>query len=188
MARARARFRRDDGEHMPPPESCPENSPWNPLRVITRSATTCDGTSPPTLEAWCPSENPAVTLPRHHGLMACCIDAGHPEKHPADPRPPCDSRIREWNKLQYPLVSMSIPSAQTSWTEASFDERVKIHQQHRDYTHGMLWFLKTDERVPARMRNEMARDGFCKDEWQAPHQPVLFTWTTPSHSGQRHPL
>jgi hypothetical protein len=30
----------------------------------------------------------------------------------------------------------------------------------------MLWFLKTDERVPAKMRDEMAQYGFCKDQWQ----------------------
>ena len=30
----------------------------------------------------------------------------------------------------------------------------------------MIWFLRTDARVPERMRREMARYGLCKDEWQ----------------------
>ena len=29
----------------------------------------------------------------------------------------------------------------------------------------MLWFLKTDPRVPKHIRDEMAPYGFCKDEW-----------------------
>jgi hypothetical protein len=60
---------------------------------------------------------------------------------------------------------MSIPGAQTSWAEATFEEREAIHQKYRDYTHGMLWFLKTDLRVPKHIRDEMAPYGFCKDEW-----------------------
>jgi hypothetical protein len=73
---------------------------------------------------------------------------------------------RELNNCQFSFVSMSIPGAQTAWAEASFEERERIHRQYRDYTHGMLWFLKSDERVPATMRDEMAQYGFCKDEWQ----------------------
>jgi hypothetical protein len=29
----------------------------------------------------------------------------------------------------------------------------------------MLWFLKSDPRVPEHIRDEMAPYGFCKDEW-----------------------
>jgi hypothetical protein len=73
---------------------------------------------------------------------------------------------RECNNRQFSYVSMSIPGAQTPWAEASFEERKAIHRQYQEYTHGMLWFLKTDERVPQNMREEMAQFGFCKDEWQ----------------------
>jgi hypothetical protein len=76
-----------------------------------------------------------------------------------------DSPKRELNNRQFSIVSMSIPGAQTSWAEASFKEREAIHQKYRDYTHGMLWFLKTDPRVPECIRSEMAPYGFCKDEW-----------------------
>lgn len=71
----------------------------------------------------------------------------------------------ECNNRQVSIVSMSIPGAQTPWAEASYEERERIHQQYRDYTHGLLWFLKTDPRVPQAMRDDMARYGFCKDEW-----------------------
>ena len=75
-------------------------------------------------------------------------------------------RKRECNNRQYSVISMSIPGAQTAWAEASFEERDAIHEKYRTYTHGLLWFLKTDKRVPESIRNEMAQYGFCRDEWQ----------------------
>ncbi len=72
---------------------------------------------------------------------------------------------RECNNKQAAIVSMSMPGEQTAWAEASFEEREKIHQKYRDYTHGLLWFLKTDPRVPEAVRKDMARYGLCKDEW-----------------------
>jgi len=71
----------------------------------------------------------------------------------------------EFNNRQVSVVSMSIPGEQTPWAEASYEQREKIHQVYRDYTHGLLWFLKTDTRVPQAMREDMARYALCKDEW-----------------------
>ena len=100
-------------------------------------------------------------------LLARCIQAGYVTKlgdilglygMP-------NSSKRECNNRQFAYVSMSIPGAQTAWAEASYEERKAIHQQYRKYTHGLLWFLKTDKRVTEVMRNAMAEYGFCKDEW-----------------------
>jgi hypothetical protein len=77
-----------------------------------------------------------------------------------------NSGKRELNNTQFNYVSMSMPGEQAAWCEASFEERAKIHKKYRDYTHGLLWFLKTDIRVPEAMRKDMSRYGFCKDEWQ----------------------
>lgn len=60
---------------------------------------------------------------------------------------------------------MNMPGVQTAWAEASFEERETIHQTYREYTHGLLWFLKTNPRLPEAVREDMARYGFCKDEW-----------------------
>ena len=73
---------------------------------------------------------------------------------------------RECNNRQYSIVSLSMPGEQTPWAEASFEEREVIHKKYRDYTHGLLWFLKSDPRVPVSVREDMAQYGFCKDEWQ----------------------
>lgn len=56
--------------------------------------------------------------------------------------------------------------ANYSYVEASYAEREKIAQDHLQYTQGFLTFLKTDPRVPADVRAEMAEWGLCKDEFQ----------------------
>lgn len=115
-----------------------------------------------------PIEKPASYDPKQHELLARCIEAGYLKRLgeimgiydiPGSPQK------KELNNRQFSYVSMSIPGAQTPWSEASFEEREKIHQRYRDYTHGMLWFLKSDPRVPQDIREDMARYGFCRDEW-----------------------
>ena len=114
-----------------------------------------------------PIEKPSSYDPMQHELLARALEAGLLKdlKSIIGIYPLGDSSKRELNNRQFSIVSMSIPGAQTSWAEASFEEREAVHQKYRDYTHGMLWFLKTDPRVPERIRNEMAPYGFCKDEW-----------------------
>lgn len=114
-----------------------------------------------------PIERPPGYDPQQHELLARCIEAGYLDSISAilGLYPIPGSQKRECNNCQFSYVSMSIPGAQTPWAEGSFELRQQIHQQYRDYTHGMLWFLKTDPRVPKKMRENMARYGFCKDEW-----------------------
>jgi hypothetical protein len=60
------------------------------------------------------------------------------------------------------------------YPEADYATREKIQREHLEYIQGLITFLKTDERVPAEMRAEMAAWGLCKDEFQDtggwPHQ------------------
>jgi hypothetical protein len=51
------------------------------------------------------------------------------------------------------------------YPEASYAEREKIIQAHKDYQLGLLYFLSNDERVPSQVRNDMARLGLPKDEF-----------------------
>ncbi len=114
-----------------------------------------------------PIEKPSSYDPMQHELLARALEAGLLKNLTSiiGIYPMGESSKRELNNRQFSIVSMSIPGAQTPWAEASFEEREVIHQKYRDYTHGMLWFLKTDLRVPERIRSEMAPYGFCKDEW-----------------------
>lgn len=52
-----------------------------------------------------------------------------------------------------------------SWAEASHEERKKIYEDHYDYTKGLLYFMKTDSRVPDTLRNYIANWGYPKDEY-----------------------
>ena len=115
-----------------------------------------------------PIKKPSSYDPMQHELLARALEAGLLKNLTSiiGIYPMGESSKRELNNRQFSIVSMSIPGAQTSWAEASFKEREAIHQKYRDYTHGMLWFLKTDPRVPEPIRDEMAPYGFCKDEWQ----------------------
>ena len=114
-----------------------------------------------------PIEKPKSYDPMQHELLARALEAGLLKNLTSiiGIYPMGDSDKRELNNRQFSIVSMSIPGAQTPWAEASFEEREVIHQKYRDYTHGMLWFLKSDPRVPEPIRDEMAPYGFCKDEW-----------------------
>ena len=53
-----------------------------------------------------------------------------------------------------------------NYPEASEEERLKIFQEHLDYTKGLLYFIGNDERVPKHLREEMKRWGYPKDEYQ----------------------
>jgi hypothetical protein len=48
---------------------------------------------------------------------------------------------------------------------ASRSERERIRRRHEDYTRGLYYFLSHDEGVPHRFRSEVARLGYCKDEF-----------------------
>jgi hypothetical protein len=72
---------------------------------------------------------------------------------------------KECNNGQFSIISLNMPGEQTAWAEAGFEEREAIHLKYRQYTHGLLWFLKSDPRVPQSIRDEMSGFGFCKDEW-----------------------
>lgn len=51
------------------------------------------------------------------------------------------------------------------YPEASYAEREKIVARHLLYQQGLMWTLANHERVPERIRREVARWGMCKDEF-----------------------
>lgn len=104
--------------------------------------------------------------PEQHELLARCIEAGiFKSVGQIIGRYGMPGGKVECNNRQFSIVSMSIPGAQTPWARSAHFQREYIYEQYRNYTHGLLWFLKTDPRVPQAMRDDMARYGFCKDEW-----------------------
>lgn len=53
------------------------------------------------------------------------------------------------------------------WAEGSFEKRKKIFDNHLTYTKGLLYFVKTDKRVPEQIQQTISRWGYPKDEYKA---------------------
>ena len=52
------------------------------------------------------------------------------------------------------------------YPEASYEEREKIVERHRQYQQGLMWTLANHERVPEPIRSKVSKWGTCKDEFQ----------------------
>ncbi len=55
--------------------------------------------------------------------------------------------------------------ANYDWPEGDYHTRERIFQDHVTYNQGMYYFLVNDERVPAEIREEVAKWGLPKDEF-----------------------
>ena len=53
-----------------------------------------------------------------------------------------------------------------AYPEASYEERERIAERHRDYQQGLMWTLAYHERMPEFIRNEVSRWGTSKDEFE----------------------
>lgn len=51
------------------------------------------------------------------------------------------------------------------YPEASYEEREKIIQAHRDYQQGLMWTLAYHPRIPQEVRGVVSKWGTCKDEY-----------------------
>jgi hypothetical protein len=68
----------------------------------------------------------------------------------------------------------NLPGASWEWPEATYARRAEIAKAHENYHRGLLHFLATDPRVPAKVRADMQRFGLPRDEFTDnggwPHQ------------------
>ena len=61
--------------------------------------------------------------------------------------------------------STDMIGANHNWPEADFDERKQIYNEHVAYTKGLLYFYKTDPRIPKSMQEAFQKYGYPKDEF-----------------------
>src|SRR5688572_17735024 len=59
-------------------------------------------------------------------------------------------------------LSTDFLNASWDYPEASYARRAEIWQAHKDYVHGLLYFLANDERVPEKIRAEAREWGLAK--------------------------
>lgn len=52
------------------------------------------------------------------------------------------------------------------YPNADYKKREKIFNEHLSYTKGLLYFFKSDQRVPQNLREFTSEWGYCKDEYQ----------------------
>jgi hypothetical protein len=71
----------------------------------------------------------------------------------------------ELNNKQSAIFSLGHFGGQFDWSDASYEQRELIYQDHMDYTLGLLHFLATDASVPENVRLEMKAIGLHKDEF-----------------------
>ena len=78
------------------------------------------------------------------------------------------ARKFDMNNCGYNPIHTDMIGGSWEYPEANYSERDRIWQAHVDYTKGFLWFMSTDEAVPAEVRHAYAEDwGYCGDEFAA---------------------
>ncbi|MFH5803438.1 FAD-dependent oxidoreductase [Alienimonas sp. DA493] len=98
---------------------------------------------------------------RHYELLLRNYEAGYagvPWINSAMPNRKTDTNNRAGFSTDFIGQNYDYP-------EASYEERDRIVQAHRDYQQGLMWTLANHPRVPERVRNVVSRWGTCKDEF-----------------------
>ncbi len=71
----------------------------------------------------------------------------------------------------------NLPGLSWDWPEASYEERVRLAKELENYHRGLFHFLRTDPRVPEKVKSDLARFGLPKDEFTDtggwPHQVYI---------------
>jgi hypothetical protein len=62
--------------------------------------------------------------------------------------------------------STDMIGANYDYPEGDYETRKKIWKAHQDYTKGLLYFMVSDDRVPAHIRKDMQTWGYTKDEFK----------------------
>lgn len=63
------------------------------------------------------------------------------------------------------LYSTDYAGGNVGYPDGDYATRDEIWQDHEDYVKGYFWFLQHDERVPQKLRDEVATWGLCQDEF-----------------------
>jgi len=103
-------------------------------------------------------------------LLARVFAAGWRETfNKFDPIPNGKTDVNNHGPFSFDNIGMNY-----GYPEGSYEERAAIVDEHVSYQKGLLWFLKSDPRVPAQVRDEMSQWAYARDEFTDnnhwPHQ------------------
>ena len=115
-----------------------------------------------------PMPEPANYNPAHFELARRFIRA-HPEaagKAIAVDGYPLPGKKVDLNNGIGRQISTGLVGASWAWPEASYDQREKIWEAHKQYTLELIWFLKTDPVVPEQIRKKYASYNLTRDEFK----------------------
>lgn len=117
-----------------------------------------------------PFPKPKGYDPKQYELLLRIFDAGWRETfHKFDPIPNLKTDTNNHGPFSTDNIGYN-----WDYPEASYERRKEIIDEHTTYQQGWLYFIANDERVPADVRNQMARWGLAKDEFTDnghwPHQ------------------
>ena len=72
-------------------------------------------------------------------------------------------------------ISMALVGENWAYPEANYERREVIQNKFKDFTQGLLYFLKTDPAVPKKVHDRINELGYAKDEFEAfGHFPPVF--------------
>jgi len=72
----------------------------------------------------------------------------------------------EMNNKQAAIFSLGHFGGQFEWSDASYEKRKEIFDDHMEYSLGLMHFLRNDESVPANVREEAKAIGLHKEEFK----------------------
>lgn len=103
-------------------------------------------------------------------LLVRIFDSGWRETfNKFDPIPNGKTDVNNHGPFSFDNIGMNY-----EYPDGSYEKRQEIIDEHTLYQKGLLWFLRSDPRVPSEVREEMARWGYAKDEFKDngnwPHQ------------------
>jgi hypothetical protein len=153
----------DDAGHPLPLITATENGPDDigDDNIMTYSFRLCLTENPTNRVAFPP---PLKYDPARFELVRRAIQAG---VRPGFDQYPLPGKKLDGNNSIGGQFSLGLIGGGTRWHEADEAGRQRIWEEHRQYTLEFLHFLRTDPAVPAGLRAQYGKLGFCRDEFAA---------------------
>lgn len=79
--------------------------------------------------------------------------------------PPLPNNKYDINDVSRGLVRLSLPGENLAWPDGDAAARTAVFDAHVRWNAGLLYYLQTDDAVPAKFRDEARRWGWCRDEF-----------------------